>query len=58
MEAIIGKEINGIKVTSVKGGIVTYSKKVWIGSIRQTISKLKLSEESFFALYPKNCKQP
>jgi hypothetical protein len=55
MKAIIGKQIGDIKVTRVNDGIVTYSKKVWQGSWRRTISRLKMEEPIFCQLYPRNC---
>ena len=53
MKAIIGKQIGDVKVTSVKNDVVRYSKKIWLGSWRRSIS-MTMELNSFAMLYPNN----
>ena len=53
MKAIIGKQIGDVKVTSVKNETVRYSKKIWQGSWRRSIS-MTMHINCFSKLYPSN----
>ena len=53
MKAIIGKQIGDVKVTSVKNDVVRYSKKIWQGSWRRSIS-MTMDINDFAMCYPKN----
>ena len=53
MKAIIGKQIGDVKVTSVKNDVVRYSKKIWQGSWRRSIS-MTMQLNDFAMLYPNN----
>lgn len=53
MKAIIGKQIGDVKVTSVKNDVVRYSKKIWQGNWRRSIS-MTMDINDFAMCYPKN----
>ena len=53
MKVIIGKQIGDVKVTSVKNDVVRYSKKIWQGSWRRSIS-MTMEINDFAMCYPNN----
>jgi uncharacterized membrane protein len=53
MKAIIGKQIGDVKVTGVKNDVVRYSKKIWQGSWRRSIS-MTMQLNDFAMCYPNN----
>ena len=53
MKAIIGKQIGDVKVTSVKNDVVRYSKNIWQGSWRRSIS-MTMEINDFAMCYPNN----
>ena len=53
MEVIIGKRIGDVKATSVKNGIVKYSKYFWQGSWNRSIS-VTMEINNFAMCYPNN----